>query len=119
MNKKRIYFDNAATTPLDKKVVAAMDKFQAEFFGNPNSIHYEGQQARAKIDFARADIAAAIFAQPQEIVFTSGATESNNFAVKGTVAFALSHMNEKPHVITTLLEHQSVYNTVKKMEEQA
>jgi cysteine desulfurase len=118
MNKKRIYFDNAATTPLDKKVVAAMDKFQAEFFGNPNSIHYEGQQARAKIDFARADVAAAISAQPQEIIFTSGATESNNFAVKGTVAFALSHMNEKPHVITTLLEHQSVYNTVKKMEEQ-
>lgn len=118
MNRKRIYFDNAATTPLDKKVAAAMEKFQAEFFGNPNSIHYEGQQARAKIDFARADIAAAISAQPQEIIFTSGATESNNFAIKGTVSFALAHMNEKPHVITTLLEHQSVYNTVKKMEEQ-
>lgn len=118
MKQKRIYFDNAATTPLDKKVAKAMEKFQAEFFGNPNSIHYEGQQARARIDFARADIAISIGAQPQEVIFTSGATESNNFAIKGVVAFALPHMNEKPHVITTLLEHQSVYNTVKKMEEQ-
>jgi cysteine desulfurase len=118
MKSRRIFFDNASTTPLDKKAATVMEKFQAEFFGNPNSIHYEGQQARAKIDFARADIAFAISTQPQEIVFTSGATESNNFAVKGTVAFALAHMNEKPHVVTTMLEHQSVYNTIKRMEEQ-
>jgi cysteine desulfurase len=117
MIRKRIYLDNAATTPLDKQVIKAMDKFQAVFFGNPNSIHYEGQQARAKVDFARADIAHAVSAQPQEIVFTSGATEANNFAVKGVVSYALSRMNEKPHVITTQLEHQSVYNVVKKMEE--
>jgi cysteine desulfurase len=115
---KRVYFDNAATTPLDPTVARVMAEFQETFYGNPNSIHYEGQQARAKIDFARADVAASIFSKPQEIIFTSGATEANNFAVKGTVSHYLSLMNEKPHVITTMLEHQSVYNVVKKMEEQ-
>ncbi|HYC79902.1 MAG TPA: cysteine desulfurase family protein [Candidatus Binatia bacterium] len=118
MKKKRIYFDNAATTPLDKKVAKAMAEFEASFFGNPNSIHYEGQQARAKIDFARAEVAEAIFAKPQEIIFTSGATEANNLAIKGVISFALAKMNEKPHVVTTTLEHQSVYNVVKEMEKQ-
>lgn len=116
MVKKRIYLDNAATTPLDEKVVSAMAEFQEKYFGNPNSIHYEGQQARAKIDFAREEIAKAIFAKPQEIVFTSGATEANNMAVKGIVSKALQQMNEKPHVVTTEIEHQSVYNVIKAME---
>jgi cysteine desulfurase len=102
---------------LDKKVVLAMSEFQEEFFGNPNSIHLEGQQARAKIDFARQTIAESIFAKPQEIIFTSGATEANNMAVKGVVSYAFANLNEKPHIVTTLLEHQSVYQTVKKMEE--
>ncbi len=118
MKKTRIYFDHAATTPLDKKVQKAMFDFDQEFFGNPNSVHYEGQQARAKIDFARAEIAQAISAKPQEIVFTSGATEANNMAIKGIVSSALSQWNEKPHVVTTELEHQSVYNVIKKMQEQ-
>jgi cysteine desulfurase len=118
MRQKRIYLDNAATTPVDKEVTKAMAEFQEKYYGNPNSIHYEGQHARARIDFAREEIAKSIFAKPQEVIFTSGATEANNHAVKGVVSFALSRMNEKPHVVTTLLEHQSVYNTVKKMEEQ-
>jgi cysteine desulfurase len=117
MKSKRVYFDNAATTPLDKRVALAMSKFQAKYFGNPNSIHYEGQQARAKIDFGRAEIAHAISAKPQEIVFTSGATEANNIALKGVVSYYLQKMNEKPHVVTTLLEHQSVYATLKMMEQ--
>jgi cysteine desulfurase len=115
---KRIYLDNAATTPLDPKVQKAMVDFEKKFFGNPNSIHYEGQQARAKIDFARTEVAQAISAKPQEIIFTSGATEANNMAVKGMVSAALSEWNEKPHVVTTELEHQSVYNVVKKMQDQ-
>lgn len=118
MATKRIYFDNAATTPLDKKIAQVMGDFEARYFGNPNSVHLEGQEARARIDFARADIAAGISAQPQEIVFTSGATEANNTALKGVVSLALSKMYDKPHVITTALEHQSVYNVIQELETQ-
>lgn len=109
---KRVYFDNAATTPLDKKVIKAMADFELEHYGNPNSIHREGQKAKALIDFARAEVAKSIFAKPQEIIFTSGATESNNFAVSGVVSHAINERQIKPHVITTLLEHQSVYNLI-------
>ena len=114
---KRIYFDNAATTPLDKRVAKAMRDFELEFYGNPNSSHREGQIARAKIDFARAEIAKFISAKPQEIIFTSGATEANNHALRGVVSNAIGKLKIKPHIITTELEHQSVYNTVKMMEE--
>ena len=113
---KRIYLDSAATTPLDKRVAKAMADFESEFWGNPNSIHREGQQARAKIDFARADIAQFINAKPQEIIFTSGATEANNLALKGVVSNAIHTLKIKPHIVTTELEHQSVYNAVKEME---
>ncbi len=116
MPKKRIYFDNAATTPLDKRVSKAMRDFELEFYGNPNSIHREGQVARAKIDFARAQIAEFIHAKPQEIIFTSGATEANNHAIRGIVSNALHNLKIKPHVVTTMLEHQSVYNTIQTME---
>ncbi len=116
MKQTRIYFDNAATTPLDRKVALAMSKFQNEFYGNPNSVHLEGQRARALIDSARTMIAESIFAKPQELVFTSGATEANNMAIKGVTSFALANMNEKPHLITTEIEHHSVYKVVKKME---
>jgi cysteine desulfurase len=113
---KRIYLDNAATTPLDKRVAKAMADFELEYWGNPNSIHREGQKARAKIDFARADIAKFLNARPQEIVFTSGATEANNLAIKGIISWAIFNLRIKPHIITTEIEHQSVYNVVKEME---
>src|SRR5581483_8713366 len=117
---KRIYLDNAATTPIDKRVQKAMRDFELEFYGNPNSIHREGQSARAKIDFAREEIAKFINCQPQEIVFTSGATEANNHAMRGIVSNALMSLKfpqgSRPHVITTLLEHQSIYNTIQTME---
>ncbi|HEX5429785.1 MAG TPA: cysteine desulfurase family protein [Patescibacteria group bacterium] len=118
---KRIYLDNAATTPIDKHVAKAMRDFEVEFYGNPNSIHREGQTARAKIDFARAKIAKFINAKPQEIIFTSGATESNNHAIRGIISNALRNLRfpsgNKPHIVTTQLEHQSIYNTAKLMEE--
>jgi cysteine desulfurase len=115
---KRIYLDNAATTPLDKRIAYAMRDFELEFFGNPNSIHEEGQQARAQIDSAREKIADFFAAKPQEIIFTSCATESNNLAIKGIVSHYISEFGMKPHVITTQIEHQSVYNTVKDLEQQ-
>jgi cysteine desulfurase len=117
---KRIYLDNAATTPVDKRVSRAMRDFELEFYGNPNSIQREGQSARAKIDAARAEIAEFINVKPQEIVFTSGATEANNHALRGVVSHALHNLKfpngSKPHIITTLLEHQSVYHTTQTME---
>lgn len=113
---KRIYLDHAATTPIDKRVSQAMRDFELQYFGNPNSIHREGQQARAEIDFARAKIAKFLNCKPQEIILTSGATEANNHAIKGTVGQALKNLKTKPHVITTMLEHHSVYNVVKDLE---
>jgi cysteine desulfurase len=114
----RIYLDHAATTPLDPRVAKVMRDFELEFFGNPNSTHREGQNARARIDMARESIAKFINAAPQEIIFTSGATEANNLAIQGTVSYYIEKFQMKPHVITTKLEHQSVYNTVKELERQ-
>jgi cysteine desulfurase len=115
---KRIYLDYAATSPIDKRVAQAMRDFELEVFGNPSSTHREGQIARAKIDFARETIAKFINAKPQEIVFTSGATEANNLAIHGVITNALvTNPSVKPHLITTQLEHQSVYNLLKHFEE--
>jgi cysteine desulfurase len=113
---KRIYLDHAATTPLDKRVAKAMADFELKNYGNPSSVHREGQDARAQIDFARASIAGFIAAKPQEIIFTSGATEANNMAILGVVNYAIATKKQKPHVITTELEHHSVYNTIKELE---
>ncbi len=114
---KRIYLDYAATTPINKSVSKEMRDFELEFFGNPSSTHREGQQARAKIDFAREVVAKFLNAKPQEIVFTSGATEANNMAINGVVSNAIYLQKIKPHIITTKLEHQSVYNTIKVLQE--
>ncbi len=114
---KRIYLDYAATTPIDKYVAKAMRDFELEYFGNPSSTHREGQQARAKIDFAREVVSEFLNAQPQEIIFTSGATEANNHAIKGIISYAIAKQKIKPHVITTKLEHQSVYNVVKNLQD--
>lgn len=116
METKRIYLDYAATTPIDKRVSKAMRDFELEFYGNPSSIHLEGQQARGKMDYARESIAKFFAAKPQEIIFTSGATEANNLAIQGVINYHYKNSQTKPHIITTLLEHQSVYNTVKELE---
>lgn len=113
---KRIYLDNAATTPLDKRVSKLMRDFELKYYGNPNSTHREGQSARALIDTARAEIARFIAAKPQEITFTSGATEANNHAIRGVISHAIGELKIKPHVITTQIEHQSIYHTVKMMQ---
>src|ERR1041385_9216496 len=80
---RRVYLDNSATTPVDPRVLEAMLPFLREDFGNASSIHYFGQRARAAVDKARHQVAALINARPNEIVFTSGGTESNNLAICG------------------------------------
>ena len=100
-----IYLDYAATTPVDPDVAQAMLPYFTYAFGNPSSIHALGEEAREAVDKARAAIARSIGAQPQEIFFTSGGTESNNLALKG-IASANSYRGD--HIIISAIEHHSV-----------
>src|SRR5436190_2708927 len=109
---RRVYLDNSATTPVDPRVVEAMLPFLTEKFGNASSIHSFGQDARAAVDRARHQVAALINARPNEIVFTSGGTESNNLAIRGLLEARVSspHVSKGsiPHIITSAIEHPSV-----------
>ena len=95
---KRIYLDNAATTPLDPEVLKAMLPFLSDSFGNPSSIHSFGQETRAVVEEARDKIAGLIGARSEEIVFTGGGTEADNFAIKGA---AFANEDKGDHIITT------------------
>ncbi len=114
MTDKPIYLDHQATTPTDPRVVEAMLPFFNERFGNPHSTaHAFGRDAEAAVEAARERIAAPIGAEAREIVFTSGATESNNLAIKGAARF---HAGRKDHLITPVTEHKCVLESVKRME---
>src|SRR5918994_2125375 len=107
----RIYFDHNATTPLDRSVVEVMSAALREDFGNPSSVHHFGQVAKAALDEARSAVAGLIGADPSEVVFTSGGTESDNFALRG-VAEALEATGRR-HLIATAIEHEAVLVTLK------
>jgi cysteine desulfurase len=111
---KRIYFDYAATTPADPEVVNAMLPYFSEIFGNPSSLHYFGRQANNAVENARTAAAGFIGARPEEIIFTSGGTESDNFALKG-VAFA--NISKGRHIITSAIEHHAVLESCQFLEE--
>jgi len=108
---RTIYLDYNATTPLDAGVRDAMIPFLSSVFGNPSSVHYFGQRAKAALDEARGAVAALLDADPSEIVFTSGGTESANMAIRG-VADALAPTGRR-HLVATAIEHEAVLNTVK------
>ncbi len=110
---KRIYLDYAATTPCDPQVLKAMEPYFFEKFGNPSSIHTEGQEAKRAIEDARERLASFLGAKPEEIIFTSGGTESNNFAVGG-VAYAQAKKGN--HIITTSIEHHAIIEPCKLLE---
>ena len=105
-----IYLDHAATTPVDPDVVRVMVPWFTEYFGNPSSIYQLGQQSRAGLDAARAQCAAVLGCHPSEIVFTSGATESNNLALAGSVWSRRERRPDgpAPHIVTTAIEHHAV-----------
>ena len=107
----RIYFDHNATTPLDRSVVEVMTTVLQEDFGNASSVHYFGQRAKARLDDARSALGVLIGAEPSEIVFTSGGTEADNFALRGT-AEALEPTGRR-HLIATAIEHEAVLVTLK------
>ncbi len=108
-----IYLDNQATTPCDPRVVAAMLPWFTERFGNPHSAeHQMGREAEDAVEAARGDVAALIGAEPREIVLTSGATESNNIAIKGAARHALAMGGTRRRVITANTEHKCVLESV-------
>jgi cysteine desulfurase len=108
-----VYLDNQATTPCDPRVLAVMLPFFTERFGNPHSVeHAMGLDAEEAVETARAQVAALIGAEPREIVFTSGATEANNIAIKGAARFAASQDNPRRRVITLATEHKCVLESV-------
>ncbi|MBR9701332.1 cysteine desulfurase [Candidatus Pacearchaeota archaeon] len=111
--KKPIYFDNAASTKTDEKVIEAMMPYFGEKFGNASSVHVKGQEAKQAMEKARKMIARSIGARTHEIIFTSGGTESNNLVLKGL--FWENYL-EKDHIITTKIEHDCVLNTCKWLE---
>lgn len=107
---RRIYLDHAATTPTHPEVVKAMLPFFTDAFGNPSSIHSYGQEAKGAVEEARTKVAELIGARSEEIIFTSGGTEADNYALKG-VAYANEH--KRNHIITTPIEHHAVLEVCK------
>ncbi|MBM3610599.1 MAG: IscS subfamily cysteine desulfurase [Alphaproteobacteria bacterium] len=114
-NPKPIYLDYQATTPLDPRVLEAMLPHFQEKFGNPHSRnHFYGWEAEESTEKARGQIASLIGADPREIIFTSGATESNNLALKGIVDF---YGHQKNHIITCVTEHKCILDTCRHLEQ--
>ncbi len=111
---KRVYLDYAATTPTHPEVVTAMLPYMNDTFGNPSSIHSFGQEAKRAVEEVRKTIAAFIGAAADEIVFTSGGTEADNFAIKG-VAYANEHRGN--HIVTSSIEHHAVIQPLKFLEQ--
>ena len=109
-----VYLDYAATTPVDKEVQETYFSLVSSLFGNPDSIHSVGVDAAKLVDTAREAILNLLKLKKYDVIFTSGASESNNLAIKGV---ALRYMNKGKHIITTNVEHASVMNTCKQLEE--
>ena len=120
----RIYLDHNATTAVDPAVLDAMLPYFSADFGNASSIHTFGQRARAAVETSREQVAALLNARPQEIVFTSGGTESDNHAIFGVALEFLTSLNSStsltsPHIITTTIEHEAVLNACQALEKQS
>jgi len=110
--KPTIYLDNSATTPVAEAVVEAMLPHWRSTYGNPSSLHEAGMAARRAMEASRAEVAGCLGASPEEIVFTSGATEANNLAILGTALAA----GETGHIVTTAIEHHAVLHTAQWLE---
>jgi cysteine desulfurase len=113
---KKVYLDYAATTPVDKKVLKAMQPYFSKTFGNASSLHSFGQRARNAVEKARWQAAGFLHCSMEEIIFTGSATESDNLAILGVVKnFKQKNPNQKPHIITTAIEHPAVLEACRRL----
>ncbi|MCR5335426.1 MAG: cysteine desulfurase NifS [Synergistes sp.] len=112
MTAREVYLDNSATTKMDPRVLEAMLPYWSENYGNPNSLHRRGREARSAVDAARASVAALINAEPADIIFTGAGSEADNLAVKGA-AWALKAKGKGNHIITSAIEHHAILDSVK------
>ena len=110
MAPRKVYLDNSATTKVDKKVLEAMYPFFSEKYGNPNSLHEWGRDAREAVDKARSQVAELIGAQPKDIIFTGGGSEADNLAIKGAT---WARKEKGGHIITSAIEHHALHDTVR------
>ncbi len=115
MDEREVYLDHAATTPIDPRVREAMLPFLDEAFGNPSSFHMKGKVVRDAIDQAREKVAKTLGARPDEVIFTSGGTESDNLAILGAARKNRKYGN---HLITTKVEHQAVMESMEQLEKE-
>lgn len=116
---QKIYLDYSATTPVDERVQEAMQPYFSDIFGNPSSIHSFGQEAVRGVDWAKGQLAALFGCAHKEIILTSGATESNNLAIRGVVKRFQEHNPKKTyHIITSTIEHPSVLEVCKQLEKE-
>lgn len=113
LNKRTVYLDHAATTPVDDRVIEAMLPYWGKLYGNPSSSHRAGGAAKAGLDQARLTVADILGARPNEVIFTGCGTESDNLALRG-VGWALRHKGR--HLITTSIEHHAIGHTCAQME---
>ncbi len=111
-----IYVDNAATTRLSDRALQAMLPYFQTAYGNPSSLYAFGQQAKTDLDVARADIAACLNAKAEEIFFTSGGSESDNWAIRGVAGLMKLKRNPGKHIITSVIEHHAILHTLQAME---
>ena len=114
-----IYLDHAATTPVDPDVLAVMLPYFSDRFGNPSSIYRLGQEGHAALDQARGSIADILGCAPAELIFTSGATESDNLAVAGVAWWRRATQapgGARPHIVTTAIEHHAVLHAAEQLE---
>ena len=114
MQIERVYLDYAATTPVDERVLQAMLPYFSEFFGNPSSIHFFGQQAEAALEDARQSVAQSIHARPEEIIFTGCGTESDNLAIRSGCHLMRQQRGAK-HILISPVEHHAVSHTVRQL----
>lgn len=115
---KSIYFDYAATTPVDRRVVVAMKPYLSNVYGNPGSLHIHGQQALAAVDTSREALSSALHADFRSIFFTGSATEANNIVLRGVLKQARKYFGTKPRIIFSAIEHESIFETAQQLEKE-
>ncbi|MEK7463368.1 MAG: cysteine desulfurase family protein, partial [Patescibacteria group bacterium] len=115
MKIRKVYLDNASTTPVDPKVLKAMSPYFKDRYGNPSSLHILGRESKNAIETARKNIAKHIGAEPEEIIFTSGGTESDNLAMFG---LARAYKEKGKHIIVSSIEHKAILDSCKKLEKE-